>query len=214
MQCLHSLPHRAHPRAEGVAHPGEGRLDEGLAATNEPAEDAHPIGEQAAVGRVMDHRLHRRAIDAQSATACDPCLPRQLDDAIIEGMQGRGLDRVRPAQQRRLVGHGLKVHPAEPAQHETVGDTGFGLTIAPVIEVLDDQESQDDFDRRGMAPVHERLRIAGCEIGADLRVEEIVVEEAVELLEDGIGPVRELGNAGEDIFVGVEIDQHTRPPAR
>ena len=54
---------------------------------DQSAEHAHAIGEQAAVGRVMNHRLHRRAIDAQLAPACHPRLNGERRDAIIACVQ-------------------------------------------------------------------------------------------------------------------------------
>lgn len=130
-------------------------------------------------------------------------------------MQRSGPDRLRPAQQRRRIWHWLERGPAEPAQHETVvGDTGLGPTFVPVIAVLDGQESRQHFHRYGMAPVNADLRIAGRNINAHLILQEILVEEAVESLEDGISQSGECRNASENVFVGIAIDQHPRHPAR
>ena len=68
-------------------------------------EHAHPIGQQAAVGRVVNGRLDHGGVDPQLAPARHLEAARQLGHAVQQSMQRLGLHQVGPAQQRRVVRH-------------------------------------------------------------------------------------------------------------
>jgi len=202
------LPHGARAGAEGVARALQRLAHQRLAPAQHPTEHPHPIDEQAAVGRMVDRRLHHRPVDAQFAPPCDPYLCRQLDHAVIQGVQRVRPDGVCPAQQRGGVGHALKVDAAESAQHQAVGDALLRFAIAPIVEVLDNQEAQQHLDRRGMTPMAQRLGIPPAEVGADGSVEDIILEQGIKAAQHGVGLARDLGHAHKDIFWFVAINQH------
>lgn len=61
------------------------------------------------------------------------------------------------------------------------------------------RETEDGFAGCGIPPAAERKGIAHTEIRADLLVEQVSIEEAVELVEDTLGQVRQFGNPGEHV---------------
>ena len=61
--------------------------------------------------------------------------------------------QVGPAEQGRIIGHGLRIDATELAQHQAITDPALGGLIAPPIQVLDHQHPQDDLDRGGRASV-------------------------------------------------------------
>jgi hypothetical protein len=73
---------------------------------------------------------------------------------------------------------------------------------------LDEQQTEHHFSGSGMPPVDEGLRVARGEIGADAGIEQIVVEQPVKLPQDRIGLTGEFRDTGEDVFIGMAIDQH------
>ena len=76
--------------------------------------------------------------------------------------------------------HGLEPKPTELAQHQAVADEVLGLRIAPVVQVLHDQQPQDDFDGCGWPSGLCAVRSAAAEIGFDLLEDLIVFEQPIE----------------------------------
>jgi hypothetical protein len=65
--------------------------------------------------------------------------------------------------------------------------------------MLYNQESKNRLSRRGATSLNERQGIAASQVSTDLAVELIVVQERVELAENGIGLMSELGNTGKNV---------------
>ncbi len=80
-------------------------------------EHPHAIHQQAAIGGMMDLGLHTGGIQSQLASLRHLRLPRQLDHAIVEGVQRLGAQRMEPAQQGRLIGHLLKIDATKNLKH-------------------------------------------------------------------------------------------------
>jgi hypothetical protein len=57
-------------------------------------------------------------------------------------------------------------------------------------------------------PVHWGETVAARQIAAHLGVELVVLEQAVELYEDGVSLVGQFGHAGKDIFGRVAVNEH------
>jgi hypothetical protein len=74
--------------------------------------------------------------------------------------------------------------------------------------MLHDQEPKERLARRGVPSLDERQGIALAQVSANLAVEVIILQEAVQLLEDGIGLVGQFWDTDEDVFVGIAIDEH------
>ena len=82
------------------------------------------------------------------------------------------------------------------------------LAVAPIIEVFDHQQSEDSLTWRGVATSDERQRIPGAQVGSNLLVVPIVIEERVELTQDRIGVLSEFWDTSKHVFKGVAIDEH------
>jgi len=161
---------------------------------------------------MMDRRLHHRAVQPQLPPFRDLHLPRQHGDPVNQRRQRGRLDGVRPAQQRRAIGHPLEIDPAEPAQHQTVGYPPFGLRETPIEEVLHDQQPQDHLRWRGMPSMVARVRIAADQVRAHHLEERLIVQQRVELAQHRVGLPRQLGYPREHVLRGIAINQHRRTP--
>jgi hypothetical protein len=74
--------------------------------------------------------------------------------------------------------------------------------------VLHHQEAQEHFGRSGVPPLHRRQAVAPHQVATHLRIELVVVEEAVELHEDRVRLGGQFRHAGKDIFGFVALDEH------
>src|SRR5256885_4088882 len=127
-------------------------------------------------------------------------------------MQRFGLQSVSPTDQRGIIGRWFPEQATEPAQHQALVDPIFGLLIAPAIQVLEQQHTQENFDRCGMAPMHQGVAIPLAKVVAHLLIQRVIIEQPIQLLEHRIDPFGHLGHTCKDIFFGVAIDQHARTP--
>src|SRR5256714_7959203 len=127
-------------------------------------------------------------------------------------MQRFGLQSVSPTDQRGIIGRWFPEQATEPAQHQALIDPIFGLLIAPAEQVLEQQHTQQDFHRRGMASMHQGVAMPFAKVVAYLLVHLVIVEQPIQLLQHGIDPFGHFRHACKDIFLGVAIDQHAQPP--
>lgn len=74
--------------------------------------------------------------------------------------------------------------------------------------MLDDQEPKDGFAGGGMTTVDERQGIARAQVGTNLAVELIILQETVQLLQEGIGVLGKFWDSGKHVFIGIAIDEH------
>ena len=89
----------------------------------------------------MDVGLDDRPIHAQFAATGNLECPCQQSHVIQQGVQRIWLDQVGPADEGGIIGHGLLVDSAELAQAEAVVDPELGGLIAPVVEMLRDEQA-------------------------------------------------------------------------
>ena len=153
----------------------------------------------------MDGGLDHRAINAQLAASGNLELVREADDMVEQVMECGGLDQVGPADEGGGVWHTLEVDAAELTQDETITDPVRGLGVAPVVEVLDDQHAQDDFDRGGGATIDECARKAFGQVSFHSLKEGIVVKQGVELSDDPVEGITERRHHCKDIHGFVAI---------
>src|SRR5205807_7918717 len=66
----------------------------------------------------------------------------------LSAMQGLGLQGIGPAEPRRIIGHRSPVQSAEPAQDQVLIHLLFGFLITPLVEVLEDEHTQQYLHRR------------------------------------------------------------------
>jgi len=193
---------------KGIAHAAQGVPNHRFAAAQGPAEHLHAIAQQATVGGIVDRRLRDGAVHPQFAARPHLGLLGQHHHPVIQCPQRRRPHELGPAQQRRVVGHPLEVHPAEPAQHQAVGHPLFGVLKAPAVEMLERQQPQDHLHRGRAAPPPQRLWVAPCQIALDLLEQRIVIQQLIECPQHRIGLGGQLGHAGKHILDGVAINQH------
>jgi hypothetical protein len=134
---LHDPFHLALGTARAIpqdrARQGRNHLEHLRCFDQRPAEHPHATVEQGAVGGVMDISFHDRPIDTPLAATRDLERPRQHDDVIEQVVQGRRLEQVGPAEQGRIIRHGLRIDATELAQDQAIADPALGSLIAPPI---------------------------------------------------------------------------------
>lgn len=160
-------------------------------------------------GRVMDRRFGDRAIHSQLARPRDPRLSGQLGGPVIEQVQGLRLDGLRQAQERGRIGDPPKIFAREPAQDQTIGDPLQRLLVALSIQVLDIEQAQNDFGRRGVPSMHSGQSIASDQIGPDRLEQGVIIEQAIELEQHRIGLAGQFRDADKDVFRRVSGHEHS-----
>src|SRR5258708_36367449 len=127
-------------------------------------------------------------------------------------MQRFGVQRVGPTDQGGIIGRWFPEQATEPAQHQALVHPIFGLLMTPSGQVLEQQHTQEDFRRRGMASMHQGVAMPFAKVVAHLVVPLVIVEQLIQLLQHRVDPSGHLRHARKDIFFGVAIDQHAQTP--
>jgi hypothetical protein len=179
-----------------------------LRAPEEPAQDAHPIAEEAAIGRIGDVRLDHRAVDPELPAAGHCARPRQRHHPLSELLDGFRPDEVGPADERGVVRDRRQVDAAELAQDQAVGDAALGLRVAPAIEPLDHQQAQDHLDGGAVAAPGRGVRIPLGQIGFDPLDDRVLVEQAVQLPQFWLEVGRQFRHQRKQVHGRVAIDYH------
>ena len=156
----------------------------------------------------MDVRLDRRGVDPELAAARHLPRPGELHHAVVDRLDGLGPDGVGPADQRGVVGDALEVDAAELAQHQAVVDEVFGLLVAPGVEPHDDEHAEDHLDRGGGPASGACPGVASRQVVADAVEDLVIIEQPVELLEQGLEAEAELGDEGEEIGPIMAMFEH------
>ena len=123
-------------------------------------------------------------------------------------MQGLGLQGIGPAQQRRIIGHRSPVQSAEPAQDQVLIHLLFCFLITPLVEVLEDEHTQQDLHRRRVSPMHQREAKAVPEIGTDLLVEFVILQQPIQVLEHRVDALGHARHPRKHILGFVAVNQH------
>ena len=109
----------------------------------------------------MDVVLHHGGVDAHSASLHNVVGPRDLHDPIVDLMDRGRPHRHAPATHGLCVGHLGCTDTGEIAIHQIGADLALQYRIAPVADVLQNQQSQHHLRREtqsaapaalGMAP--------------------------------------------------------------
>src|SRR5260370_26635262 len=179
-----------------------------LGPLHDAREDAHTVDQEPTIGGMMDSRWHTGGIDPQLAPAGHPRLHCQLYHALIQCLQRFGTDEPAPADEGGIVRHAAEVNPAEPAQHETIGHALLRFLEAPVVEMFDEQQTQDGLHRRGMASPVSRVGKAPRQIRLDLLEELIIIEQDIEGFELRVGLPRQFGHRRKHIFWRIAVNEH------
>lgn len=208
VDLLEEPPDGSSTAAKGVAHVRQGFLHQRPRPLDEPIQDANAVAEQATVGRMVDRGLHTGAVDPELAGTGDLGLFGQQGGTVNQGLQRRRADGLRPARQGGFAGYPLEVHPHKPAQDQRVGDPLDGFLVAPGIQVLDHQQPEQHLGRRRVPTMHGRQPVAAGQVCLHLLVERVVIQQLIQLDEDGIGLVREFRHPREHIFWVVAVDEH------
>jgi hypothetical protein len=147
----------------------------------------------------VDRRRHDRTVDAQLAATRHLEAARQVGHPIQQPMHRRRLQQIGPAHQCRVVRHRLEAKTTELAQHQAVANEVLGLRVAPVVQVLHDQQPQDHFNGCGWPPGSQRVWPTSAQIGFDLVEDVVVFEQPIQLCQLGFEPQLECGYQGEQV---------------
>lgn len=120
------------------------------------AEEAHAIDQQTAICRIMDITFGDTAIHPQALPLRQVRLLGDAQDAIIQPLQGLGLNLALQVIQGAMVRDALVIHPHPPAIGLTIADFLFGLPVRPPLHPSQHGQPQDDFDRHRAPPVRPR----------------------------------------------------------
>src|SRR5260221_509701 len=123
-------------------------------------------------------------------------------------MQRLGTQRVRPANERGVIGDWSPVHPAEPAQDQVLIDLVFRLLIAPLVQVFQEHQAQEHFHWTGVSPMHQGIAMPLAEIITHPLIQRVVVQQPIQLLEHWIDSCDHLRDMCKDILHRIAIDQH------
>ncbi len=129
---------------------------------------------------MMNSGRHTGRVQAQLVPAGHMRPHCQLHDARIQGLQRFGPDELTAADHRGIVGHTAEVHETEPAQHQPIGYALFRLLEAPVVQVFDQQETQDSLHQGRMPSPINRVGKTPRQVSFDLLKELIILEQDIE----------------------------------
>src|SRR5947209_7786113 len=79
-----------------------------------------------------------------------------------------------------IIGHRGPVQTTEPAQDQVLIHLLFSFLVTPLMQVLDDEQTQDDFHRGRMAPMHQRPAIPLAKVRPHLLVELVILKPLIE----------------------------------
>ena len=114
-------------------------------------------------------------------------------------MHGLRLQQVGPAHQRGVVRYGVQPHSAELAQHQAVADEVLGLGVAPVVQMLNNQQPQDHLDWCGWSAGLSRTRPSSAQISFDLLEDLVVFEQPIQFSQLRFKPQFERGYQLEQV---------------
>lgn len=134
--------------SRSVAQLGSGRARDLGDLLHGADQHPNPVTQQRAVGRVMDVGLHHRRIHTHSASLRHPLLLRDLHDPVVDLSDCLPIHSQAPAPHRLGVRHLAAAHTGEVAIHQIGAHFTFQHVIAPVANMLEDQQPQHHLGRR------------------------------------------------------------------
>jgi hypothetical protein len=78
--------------------------------------------------------------------------------------------------------------------------------------MLDDEQAQNGFGRRGVPSMDGGQPVAPDQITPDFLGQGVIVEQAIQLDQYRIRLVRQFGDTGKDVFGWIAVDQQGEPP--
>lgn len=116
-----------------------------------PCQHPHAIGQLTAIAGGMNVGFDDRSIRPQFAPLGHLVLNRQLGDALVELLQGLGLDELGSSDKCGGIKDGLKVHSTELTQDQAIAHLAFCLFVTEILQPSHNQHPLDDFDRSRVA---------------------------------------------------------------
>ncbi len=71
--------------------------------------------------------------------------------------------------------------------------------------MFEDQQTQQHFHRGRMSPMHQGGAIPLAKVGSHLLVQRVIIQQAVQLPEDRIDLLRQLGHRRKHIFALIKV---------
>jgi hypothetical protein len=116
-----------------------------------PGQHAHAIGQERAVGRIVDIGLDHGGVDTEPSAADDVPLVGDRHQARQQLLERRPVEDLGEPDQGLGIGDPLALDAAEGAVDEVGPDFALALVKAPVKEVLEHEHSQSHRGRRARA---------------------------------------------------------------
>ena len=183
------------PRPIADAKPGRQASGQAL---HRAGEDPDAIGQQPAVGRVVDGRLDHRRVHPQAASVHHAPLTCDRDEAVQQLLEHRPIQHVRQADQCFGVRDALAIDAAERSVDEAPPDFPLALVEAPVREVLEHEHPERDGGGRAEPPAPGTQGVAPRQGRRDLVHQVVVLEDEVDLSQDGIPQLVRVGQQDFD----------------
>jgi hypothetical protein len=135
------------------AIPKRGPRDDGQFGNSlhRPSENPNPVPEQRRIGRVVDIRLDDRRVHSHLAPADDPALLSDCHDPLVDLLDDLWADGDAELAQRLGIGHLGGTDPCELAIHEVGADFALEHRVAPVADVLENQQTDRNVNGRSLA---------------------------------------------------------------
>ncbi len=123
-------------------------------------------------------------------------------------MQGLGWQGIGPTDERGVIRYRGPGQPAEPAQDQVLVHLLFGFLRTALMQVLDDEQASEHFQRGGVPPMHQRGRMPLAKVGLHLPSQRIVGKPVVQLFEEGVDAFGHLRHPRKHIFCLRAVNKH------
>ena len=197
MVAEHRLPPTNHPP-----------IDDGTGAGHGAPQYPHPIGQQTAVGGIVNVRFHHRTIDPQLLSLCDACGLRLLDHQIIQGVQRFRCNQRFTRLDGTVIRHILIVDMTEASPPQAAFHFVFHLAITPAVQPPQDRQTKCDLHRRRLTTGFQRLRRRVRQVETDPQNQSLILQQFIHLRHLRVKLIFEGRSGKEPIIAWVGYNQH------
>ena len=149
-------------------------------------EHAHPVPQKARVGRIVDVGLCHRGIHAHPPAFHNSLILRDLHHPLVDPLDHLRAHRQAPPPHGLGIRHLAAADPSEVAVDQ-IG-TYFALEnlVAPVADMLENEQPQHHLGRRTMPPAAAALRVPLAQCLIHSRNNDLVVQDLVGMDHPGL----------------------------
>src|SRR5262249_42508119 len=119
-----------------VAQFGSDVADDAGDLLHDTGQDADAVAEQAAIGGIVNVRLHHRRVDAHFAAPHYVLFPRNAHGSLVDLLDDLWSERHAPAAHGLGIGHLGKANAGEIAVHEIGAHFPLECSVTPTANVL------------------------------------------------------------------------------